>query len=82
MLMSEIGRLYDANERWKNELQDELEAKMESWKEELKGHFDFTVETIRHDLDRRLRGFRGEERSLGGHARMVPAQSPPRVNGP
>jgi hypothetical protein len=35
MLMGEIGKLYDANERWK---------------EELKRHFDIKVETIRHDL--------------------------------
>src|SRR5688572_24220758 len=35
MLMGEIGKLYDANERCKDEL---------------KRHFDFTVETIRHEL--------------------------------
>ena len=34
-IMSELGKLYDANERWKDEL---------------KGHFDVTVENIRHDL--------------------------------
>lgn len=33
--MGEIGKLYDANERWKNELLR---------------HFDVAVETIRHDL--------------------------------
>jgi hypothetical protein len=35
LLMAEIGKLYDANERWKDEL---------------KGHFDLTVENIRTDL--------------------------------
>jgi len=38
-LMEQIGRLYDANERWKGEVI-----------EETKRHFDLTVETIRHDL--------------------------------
>jgi hypothetical protein len=35
LLMSSIGRLYDANERWKDEV---------------KQHFDVAVETIRHEL--------------------------------
>ena len=35
MLMVEIGKLYDANQRWKDEL---------------KGHFDLAVENIRTDL--------------------------------
>lgn len=35
MLMDSIGRLYDANERWKNELKE---------------HFDLKTEIIRHDL--------------------------------
>lgn len=35
MLMKEIGKLYDAQDRWK---------------EEIRRHFDLTVETIRHDL--------------------------------
>src|SRR5437588_7572139 len=39
MLMEQIGRLYDANEHWKDEVI-----------EETKRHFDLTVETIRHDL--------------------------------
>lgn len=33
-IMSEFGKLYDANERWKDEL---------------KKHFDLAVEIIRHD---------------------------------
>lgn len=35
LLMESIGRLYDANERWK---------------EEVKEHFDVVVEQLRHDL--------------------------------
>lgn len=34
-LMESIGRVYDANQRWANEIVR---------------HFDVTVETIRHDL--------------------------------
>ena len=33
--MESIGKLYDANERWKDELKE---------------HFDLKVEVIRHDL--------------------------------
>ncbi len=35
MLMDEIGRLYDANQRWKDDIL---------------AHFDLTIENIRHDL--------------------------------
>jgi hypothetical protein len=35
LLMTAIGKLYDANEQWK---------------EELKHHFDLTAETIRQDV--------------------------------
>ena len=34
-IMGELGKLYDANERWKDEM---------------KKHFDLAVEIIRHDL--------------------------------
>ncbi len=34
-IMGELGKLYDANERWKDEL---------------KKHFDLAIEIIRHDL--------------------------------
>lgn len=46
MLMDELGKLYQANERWKNEILDADEK----WKEELKQHFDVIAENIRHDL--------------------------------
>lgn len=45
MIMGEIGKLYDASERWKNEI---LEANKE-WKEERKRHVDFTVKHRRYD---------------------------------
>lgn len=35
ILMEQFGKLYDANEQWKNEILR---------------HFDVSVETIRHDL--------------------------------
>ena len=46
MLMDELGKLYQANERWKDEILDANEK----WKEELKQHFDVIAENIRHDL--------------------------------
>jgi predicted nucleic acid-binding Zn-ribbon protein len=46
MLMDEIGKLYDANEKWKDEI---LEAN-EKWKDELKKHFDVIAENIHHDM--------------------------------
>jgi KaiC/GvpD/RAD55 family RecA-like ATPase len=36
LIMAELGKLYDANQRWKNEMKE---------------HFDLTVENIRHDLE-------------------------------
>lgn len=36
LVMNEIGKLYDANQRLKHDLRE---------------HFDFTVENIRHDLE-------------------------------
>lgn len=46
MLMDQIGKLYDANEGWKDEI---LEAN-EKWKDELKEHFDTIAENIHHDM--------------------------------
>lgn len=39
LLMNSVGRLYDANERWKQEIIQETNDK-----------FDFTVETLRRDV--------------------------------
>ena len=39
-------RLYQANERWKNEI---LDANKE-WKEEIKHHFEFVAENLLHDF--------------------------------
>ena len=46
MLMDSMGKLFDANERWKNELRDDA-GRM---KDEMKGHVDLTIELLRHDL--------------------------------
>ncbi|MBI1812667.1 hypothetical protein HY285_05765 [Candidatus Peregrinibacteria bacterium] len=45
MIMEEIGKLYDANEGWKDEI---LEAN-EGWKEEIIHEFKVVGESIRHD---------------------------------
>jgi hypothetical protein len=50
ILMDEIGKSYQASERWKNELSQKMEAKMEAWKEEIKGHFDLVAEQLRSDI--------------------------------
>lgn len=46
MLMDSIGKLYDANERWKNELRDDGKRA----KDDMKGHVDLRIEQLRHDL--------------------------------
>ncbi len=46
LLMNEIGKLYSANEGWK----EDLTEKMEAWKEEVKEHFDVVAENIKHDF--------------------------------
>ncbi len=51
MLMGHIGRLYDANERWKNEIIHTVDGKIEDSEERTKRYFDVVVEDIRHDLE-------------------------------
>lgn len=46
LLMDSIGKLYDANKRWK----DEIVGSMDQWKDDIRGHFDVAVEQIRDDL--------------------------------
>ena len=46
MLMTEIGKLFDANERWK----DELEEKVVVSEVRMKSQFDLSVENIRAEL--------------------------------
>lgn len=62
MLMESIGKLYDANERWKNEV---------------KRHFDVTVEKIRHDLQGankdQIENLEDRLDRLEKHAGLVPA---------
>jgi hypothetical protein len=57
MIMHEIGKLYDANERWKNELKDELRMDMSHWKTEIKDDLNqmehrmlVLIELTRQDL--------------------------------
>ena len=45
-LMDSIGRLYDATERWK----DDIVNSNERWKEEIVLNFGVSVEHIRQDL--------------------------------
>ncbi|MEK7218184.1 MAG: hypothetical protein AAB728_01825 [Patescibacteria group bacterium] len=46
LLMESIGKLYNADERWKDEIIDANER----WKDEIIRHVDVTVENIRHEL--------------------------------
>lgn len=57
MLMTEIGKLYEANERWKDEIlesseqwKNEIIMANEKWKDEIKAHFDFVAENIKYDF--------------------------------
>lgn len=54
MLMDEIGKLYDANQRWKDEVIETLDGRIDgriaASEKRMKHHFDLAVETIRADL--------------------------------
>jgi len=57
LVMQEIGKLYDANERWKNEIidaagewKDDMLHKMDTWKNETKQHFDLVAENLKYDF--------------------------------
>lgn len=57
LLMQEMGKLYDANYRWKEELKEyvtrwkiEMMEKMDKWKDDLHRHFDVVAEDMRHDV--------------------------------
>ena len=45
-LMESIGKLYDANERWK----DEIIHAPEQWKDEIIRHFDVVAENLHKDF--------------------------------
>jgi hypothetical protein len=49
-LSSQIEGLYAAHERWKEELIDEVDARLRAAEESTKRYFDLAVEQIRHDL--------------------------------
>lgn len=44
--MGQMGKLYDANSRWREEIFHATAA----WEDEIIEHFDLAVETIRHEL--------------------------------
>jgi|CXWL01.1.fsa_nt_gi hypothetical protein len=46
LLMEEIGKLYDANQRWK----DEIIQKTGEWKDEIISEFKLVAEDMHHDL--------------------------------
>ena len=60
----DIAKLYRANERWKDELKEHVDAanrqtkdelkqwkgELHQWKDEMKQHFDVAVENFRYDL--------------------------------
>lgn len=46
LLMEQIGKLYDANAQWK----DDIHTSISSWKDEIIEHFDVAVESIRHEM--------------------------------
>ncbi|MEK7136660.1 MAG: hypothetical protein AAB853_00075 [Patescibacteria group bacterium] len=46
LLMRAIGRSYDANEKWK----DEILGANEKWKDEIIGEFHIIVGQLRHDF--------------------------------
>jgi hypothetical protein len=54
MLMDEIGKLYDANKRWKDEVIRELDGRIDgkitASETRTKEHFDLAVENIRAEL--------------------------------
>ncbi|MBU0458352.1 hypothetical protein KKF03_02780, partial [Patescibacteria group bacterium] len=57
MVMDSIGKLYIANEGWKNEIlakslewKDEILNKQKEWKGETKEQFDIIAENIHHDV--------------------------------
>ncbi|HUY92240.1 MAG TPA: hypothetical protein VMV10_26100 [Pirellulales bacterium] len=46
LLMEQMGKLYDADARWKDDIQNSISR----WKDEIIEHFDVAVETIRHEM--------------------------------
>lgn len=46
MLMESIGSLYDANERWK----DEILQTQKNWKDEIIHEFHLVAEDMKHDI--------------------------------
>lgn len=50
MLMQKMGKLYDANEQWKNEVIDEMDKRILTSEERTKHHFDVIAENIHREV--------------------------------
>lgn len=50
MLMQEIGRLYDANQRWKDELIAEMDRRFTEADKRMKHHFGVVSENLLNDF--------------------------------
>jgi predicted methyltransferase len=50
LLMDELGRLYAANERWKDDIIGQVDERIVASEERVTGYFDVVAETIRHDF--------------------------------
>jgi hypothetical protein len=48
--MDEIGRLYAATERWKDEIIGQVDERIAASEGRVTRHFDVVAETIRHDF--------------------------------
>lgn len=73
LLMDSIGKLYDANEKWKNEAIGETKR----MKDEIKSHTDLGIELLRADLldakKDRIENHEGRLRKLEQHTGLVVA---------
>ena len=50
LLMQEIGKLYDANQRWKQEVMQNTDDRISASEERVMGHFDLVAENIKYDF--------------------------------
>lgn len=50
MLMGEIGKLYDANERWKDDILVGVDGKILASEKRTKEHFDVVAENLHYDF--------------------------------
>jgi hypothetical protein len=50
LLMEAIGKLYSANQQWKEEIIDHLDKRVAASEAQTKAHFDLVAENITHDF--------------------------------